>query len=129
MRNACVLVAVCVAAQSLAATSVQDFPTHRKANWFEPYIMGVGAGFLWANTSLRHEGKTPLYCPPEKCGVSFDQYMGILSRELTLPEMRAVDPRTPNRIGIAIGIAPYLPLCRNVGTNLRRVNHRIISKD
>ncbi len=108
MRNAFFLVALCFAVESLAATSIQDFPTHRKATWFEPYIMGVGAGFLWANTSLRHEGKTPLYCPPDKRGVSFIQYMAILDRELVLPDMRG-RPAYSNRIGVAIRIAAHLP--------------------
>src|SRR6476620_11837426 len=125
MRNAFILVALCFAVESLAATSIQDFPTHRKATWFEPYIMGVGAGFLWANTSLRHEGKIPLYCPPDKRGVSFIQYMAILDRELALPDMRAVDPRTPID-GVAIRIAPHLPMLRNVGN--KPCNLRIVPK-
>ena len=109
MRNAFVLVALCFAVESLAATSIQDFPTHRKATWFEPYIMGVGAGFLWANTSLRHEGKTPLYCPPDKRGVSFIQYMAILDRELALPDMRAVDPRSPIELVLLSGLRHTFP--------------------
>ena len=109
MRNAFVLVALCFAVESLAATSIQDFPTHRKATWFEPYIMGVGAGFLWANTSLRHEGKTPLYCPPDKRGVSFNQYRAILNRELALPDMRAVDPRTPIELVLLSGLRHTFP--------------------
>jgi hypothetical protein len=95
--------------ESLAATSVKDFPAHRKESWFESYIMGVGAGFLWANTSLRHEGRMPLYCPPEKRGVSFDQYMAILNRELTLPDMRAVDPRTPIELVLLSGLRRTFP--------------------
>ena len=126
MRNAFVLVALCFAVESLAATSIQDFPTHRKATWFEPYIMGVGAGLLWANTSLRHDGKTPLYCPPDKRGVSFNQYMAILNRELALPDMRAVDPRTPIELVLLSGLRHTFPCSGTWEAN--RCNLRIVPK-
>jgi hypothetical protein len=48
----------------------------------EFYLRGLFAGYSWANTVLWSEGKTPLFCEPEKIVLTVDQELDILARHI-----------------------------------------------
>jgi len=46
------------------------------------YIAGVGNGLSWANIALVEGKQKPLYCPPSKLSLGFDNYKSFIDSEL-----------------------------------------------
>ena len=46
------------------------------------YIAGVGNGLSWANIAAVEEKQKPLYCPPSKLSLGFDNYKSFIDTEL-----------------------------------------------
>jgi hypothetical protein len=48
----------------------------------EFYLGGLTNGYSWANTALWSEGKTALFCSPERIVLAVDQELDILARHI-----------------------------------------------
>lgn len=45
------------------------------------YVAGVGSGLSWANTTLRTDSKSLIYCPPERAEFSADDYFKVIEKK------------------------------------------------
>lgn len=50
------------------------------------HIVGIGTGFSWANAQLESAKQPLIYCEPRKLGLSADNYLNILNREISRNE-------------------------------------------
>ncbi len=46
------------------------------------YVLGLGDAYGWTNTQLEDQGRSPLFCVPDRLGLGKENYVDILEDEI-----------------------------------------------
>lgn len=67
---------------SNAEIKLSEYIGANNPNLFKEYIAGLGKGYYWANSQLKHKKQARLFCQPERLFLNADNYISILNKEI-----------------------------------------------
>ena len=70
-----------------AASTYAEFPLSTYAELknndkFKGYVTGVGRGIFWANVVMEAQGRSPLFCMPNKLALDEGLILSLLDQEI-----------------------------------------------
>lgn len=81
MRKEFALGLLLLAGSAHAELYVPDYLVARHASNWEGtrlWVLGLGEGYMHANTKLKHRRQAPFYCQPPRLAMTADNYVRIL---------------------------------------------------
>ncbi|MFX0201894.1 MAG: hypothetical protein ACFFCW_37770 [Candidatus Hodarchaeota archaeon] len=104
----CVLLLLVTSNSVSAEMTVNIYKANKDKQAMQLYILGLFHGYGWANAFLIREGKSPVYCEPEKLQFELEDLIYILDREI-----KAAEEENKLKPDMPIGLFLLIGLCKD----------------
>ncbi|HBR22283.1 MAG TPA: hypothetical protein DD713_06930 [Nitrospiraceae bacterium] len=81
-----IFVILLLSSNAIAEVAVKDYLAWKKddnkSDMLNMYVAGLYQGIEWSNSALRTKNKPPLYCPPAKLKLKYENYIDIIDSQI-----------------------------------------------